>query len=247
MTDDEPTGRCVVCQTRDPRPELEPACGPCRSRLTNQLREVPRLCDLLAAGPRAEVARDGSLVSLAAGPVPGLSSSPRVAGSREAPIPIRVDALDLLGPVDERTVHDVYGDQVGYTSAATILDSWCRMFAEERRESTPRPHVTDQCKWLSDRLDELFKHPAIDEAAKEIGDLWHVLRRTAGLTIPKPELCEGVPCRRIECDLKTLYRLPGSEFIECQSCGQLLTEDEYQAWVKLVAAAARRKTVVPGQ
>lgn len=61
--------------------------------------------------------------------------------------------------------------------------------------------------------------------------------------MPKPELCEGVPCKSIECDLKTLYRVPGSDYIECASCGNLLTEAEYQAWCKLLAADARgRKT-----
>jgi hypothetical protein len=147
-----------------------------------------------------------------------------------------VDRLDLLGPADPRTVHDLTGDQIGYPSAATVLDGWCAMFAEERRESVPTPRPADQSRWLLDRLDELFKHPAVDECAKEIGDLWHALQRACGLTMPKPEICQGIPCRSIECDLKTLVRLPGSQFIECSSCGNLLTEDEYQEWCRMVRA-----------
>lgn len=132
------------------------------------------------------------------------------------------------------------GDQTGYPSAATVLDGWCALFAEERRESIPTPRPADQSRWLLDRLDELFKHPAVDECAKEIGDLWHVLRRACGLTMPQPELCAGIPCRRVDCDLKTLYRVPGSDFIECATCGLLLTLEEYAAWCKLLAASARK-------
>lgn len=236
MSDEERTGSCILCMAREPLPELKPVCGPCRSRLAGQLRDIPILCDELRDPPGAGPANDLVSVALPAALIAGQSSAPRVQGSREAPIPIRVDVLDLLGPADERTVHDCYGDQIGHQSAATILDGWCRMFAEERRESVPTPRPADQSRWLLDRLDELFKHPAIDECAKEIGDLWHVLRRACGLTMPKEELCPGVPCRSIECDLKTLVRLPGSEWVECRSCGNLLSETEYQEWCRMVRA-----------
>jgi hypothetical protein len=232
-----------VCQRRDPLPELTPVCGPCRSRLAGQLRDIPQLVEELRSPPEAEAAHDLVSVAFPAAAIAGQSNAPRVQGSREAPIPINVDRLDLLGPADPRTVHDLSGDQIGYPSAATVLDGWCAMFAEERRESVPTPRPADQSKWLLDRLDELFKHPAVDECAKEIGDLWHVLRRACGLTMPQPQLCEGVPCKSIDCDLKTLYRVPGSDFVECASCGRLYTASDYADWVRLVAAAAKgRKT-----
>jgi hypothetical protein len=267
--DEERTGSCVVCQRRDPLPELTPVCGPCRSRLAGQLRDIPQLVEELRGEPMADLTEgqerieekadhlvdlDGELAAVVrverlhvlgvnAGAIAGQSNAPRVQGSREAPIPINVDRLDLLGPADPRTVHDLSGDQIGYPSAATVLDGWCAMFAEERRESVPTPRPADQSRWLLDRLDELFKHPAVDELSKEIGDLWHVLRRACGLTMPQPELCEGVPCKSIDCDLKTLYRVPGSDFVECASCGRLYTASDYADWVRLVAAAAKgRKT-----
>jgi hypothetical protein len=243
VSDDERTGSCVICQQRDPLPELTPCCGPCRSRLAGQLRDIPHLVEELKSPPEAEPARDLVSVAFPAAAIAGQSSAPRVMGSREAPIPINVDRLDLLGPADPRTVHDLSGDQIGYPSAATVLDGWCAMFAEERRESTPKPEPATQSRWLLDRLDELFKHPAVDELSKEIGDLWHVLRRACGLTMPQPQLCEGVPCKSIDCDLKTLYRVPGSDFVECASCGRLYTATDYADWVRLVAAAAKgRKT-----
>jgi hypothetical protein len=270
VSDEERTGSCVICQTRDPLPELAPACGPCRSRLAGQLRDIPQLVeelrgevpsDFYQGEERIEekadhlVDLDGELAAVVrverlhvlgvnAGAIAGQSNAPRVQGSREAPIPINVDRLDLLGPADPRTVHDISGDQIGYPSAATVLDGWCAMFAEERRESTPKPEVATQSRWLLDRLDELFKHPAVDECAKEIGDLWHTLRRACGLTMPQPELCTGIPCRRVDCDMKTLWKIPGSDWIECASCGLLLSQDDYASWCRLLAASAR-KTVVP--
>jgi hypothetical protein len=180
---------------------------------------------------------------LTAGPINGQSSAPRVKGSREAPVPVNLDRLDLLGPADPRTVHDTTGDQIGYPSAATVLDGWCAMFAEERRESVPTPRPADQSRWLLDRLDELFKHPAVDELAKEVGDLWHVLRRACGLTMPRPELCVGVPCKSLDCDMRTLWKVPGSDYVECSSCSRLYSPSDYADWVRLVAAATKgRKT-----
>lgn len=267
MADDERTGSCIICASRDPLPDLAPCCGPCRSRLSGQLRDIPVLVEELRGEVPADLRQgqerieekadhlvdlDGELAAVVrvehfhllevnAGAVPGQSSAPRVRGSREAPIPISVDRLDLLGPADERTVHDQFGDQIGHQSAATILDGWCRMFAEERRESTPNPKPADQCKWLLDRLDELFKHPAVDEFATELSDLWHVLRRACGLAEPKPELAEGIPCKWEGCDLKTLYRIPVSvyqqpEYVECASCRRLMSLSDFDDWVRLVRA-----------
>lgn len=269
---EERSGSCIVqpCH-RDPLPELVPACGPHRSRLRNQVREISDLCAVLAAGARPELVKggprhveradhlievDGRLAavyrtheeypwSVASAAVPGQSGAPRVAGSQERPVPLRVDRFDLLAPArrSSSAARDLAypeqdEDQVGHLSAATILDGWCRDFADLRRESTPTPVVTVQCRYLLDRLDWAFTdHPAVDEFASDVSDLWHVLRRTAGLAMPRPELCEGVPCKA--CDLKALYRVPGSVYVECD-CGQLYTEDEYRAWVALVAAQAKR-------
>lgn len=271
MSDEEPTGSCIVCSARDPLPELAPACGVCRSRARNQLQEIPELVDVLAGG--GYVMRDGRTAQpevryppghrlagilvphfdqpanvLPSGPINGQSSAPRVAGSREAPVPISVDRTDLLSAARVLHLTKAYEeqreDQVGYLPAATVLDGWCRDWSELRRESVPQPHVGVQCGWLLDRLDWAFTdHPAVDEMVHEVGDLWHVLRRAAGLVTPKRELVVGVPCRSVECDLKTLWRVPGSDFVECGTCGALLTEDELQEWVRMLRAplCARRK------
>lgn len=342
MADGQRTGSCVICAERNPLPDLEPCCGPCRSRVAGQLREIPLLCLLLAAGPRPQltagehvevrelvaelgpddalelagvdedlVARYRSLVRvhgatsavLEAGPVPGQSSAPRVRGSRERPMPINADATDLLDVADERMVSDYHhvpmvrstgetrwqvtwfdgkpirqevrvrevvetprmsrcrcgspelherhrpvmvpaADQVGRLSVASVLNAWVRDFAELRREVGPEPTVGLLCRYLGDRLDWAYtEHDAVDEFAGEVGDVWHALRNAAGLPRPLPEVCWGVQCRDEDCSYtNTLVRLPGSEWIECTECGLLLSESEYRAWVKLLAAAERTKT-----
>jgi hypothetical protein len=72
--------------------------------------------------------------------------------------------------------------------------------------------------------------------AKDVGDLWHALRRSAGLTDAQAGAVRGRSLQVIDCDLKTLVRLPGSEWVECRSCGNLLSEVEYQEWCRMVRA-----------
>lgn len=269
--------------------------------------------DVLIEGHAAEgSAHLARRVGVEAGPVPGLRSGPRVSTSGEAPVPIKVDRVDLLAEVDERTVHDSHHapvvqvspeprwvgaripgrddgealwqevrdrqlvrqektfhcrcgnpalhanqparpvlvpsqDQTGYVSAATVLHRMCEYVAETRRESVPHEDVTSQCRFLLDRWDWICDvHPAVDGLAVELGDLWHALYRTAGLTVPKPQVCWGVECRNPECGYtSTLVREHGSDYIECTECGLLLDEDAYKAWLKLLAADAKRRTVVP--
>ena len=302
MTDDEPrSGSCLICQTRDPLPELKPVCGPCRSRVSGQLRDIPVLCALLGAGPRPELSSDGGSVTVAAGPVPGQSSQPRVRGSREAPMPLRADAFDLLDIADERTVGDYHqvpmvrstgethwqvatfdgkpvrqeihvrevvsverksvcrcgnpeshrrtrpvmvpaADQVGHVSVASVLNGWVRDFAETRREVGPEPVVSLLVRYLADRLDWAFEsHDAVDEFAYEVGNVVSALYSAAGLPLPRPELCEGIPCANPLCDLKTLFRQPVSyfeqpQYVECASCHRLYKLSEFDDWVKLVRA-----------
>lgn len=341
MADEQRTGSCIICAERDPRPELDPVCGPCRSRVAGNLREIPLLCLLLAAGPRPQltpgehvevrelvaelgpddaleltgvdedlVARYRSLVRvhgataavLEAGPVPGQSSAPRVRGSRERPMPIHADANDLLDVADERTVGDYHhvpmvrstgqtrwqvatfdgkpirqevrvrevvetprmsrcrcgspelherhrpvmvpaADQVGRVSVASVLNAWVRDIAETRREVGPEPVVPLLARYLGDRLDWAYaEHGAVDEFAGEVSDVWHALCTAAGLPRPRPTLCQGIPCKSVDCDMKTLWRVPVSvfmeaEYVECASCRRLYSPEEYEDWARLNSAA----------
>lgn len=278
---EERSGSCILCFKRNPLPDLEPVCGPCRSRTRNEVREIPDLCAVAAAGARPELAKgeprlvvradqlievNGRIAaiyashleypwSISSAAVPGQSGAPRVAGSQERPVPIGVDRFDLLAPArrSSSATRDLAypeqdDDQVGHLSVATVLDGWCRDFAEQRRETPPTPFVAEQCRYLADRLDWAFTdHPAVDELAADVSGLWHSLRAVAGLTKPRPELCAGIPCKSIECDLKSLYKIPGSDYVECYSCSRLYTASEYADWVALVAAAVKQRgrNVIP--
>lgn len=214
---------CVVCpQLRQGEPriyERANVCEGCRLRLASILTDI-------SVGYR----------HLAGEFVPGQGHDERVSGSREAPLPLRVNPLDLTLSARVGIIHDSNHDQIGYKPVAAILDSWVRDWRDVLglQEGLPRPNVRHLTIWLGHRLEKACDdHPAIDEFTAEMRDLLGVIRRTIGTTEVRPEHLD-VPCRR--CDLLDLHRLPGQDRIECGSCGDLLTEEEYTRWVKLVAA-----------
>lgn len=213
--------KCVIDQRRDI--ESGQVCAGCRSWLTRTLTEIVELYALLPANL-----------------MPGQAQGQRVSGSREAPLPLRVDPLDLTMPARAAVVHDPLGDQVGLLSVATVLDSWVRDWRDVRGkgEGLPGPTVVELGQWLAVRLDDACDdHPAIDEFADEMKALGHQLRRAVGRFEIRPEHLD-VPCRR--CDLMDLHRLPGEDRVECGSCGDLLTEDEYLRWIKMLAPNTKR-------
>lgn len=88
MTDEQPTGPlCVCCGLRVPhRP---PVCDLCRHRIPARLWELRDLASLLPAALN-----------------PGRSGHQRVSGSREAPLPLVVAALDRGAPARVDSVRD---------------------------------------------------------------------------------------------------------------------------------------------
>ena len=216
--------RCVCCpQLRQGEPriyERAQVCEGCRARLRSMLAEV------------VELYQDLDLEK-------GSASGQRVSGSRTPPLPLRVDPLDLSLPAptgrQRWEPNNWPRDQVGHISVATLLDSWVRDWIDVLGlRETPPALVGTMAGWLTNRIDLGSKdHPAIDDFAAEIRDLLQTLRRTVGTSEVRPEHLD-VPCRR--CDLLDLHRLPGEDRVECGSCGDLLTEDEYRRWVGLVAA-----------
>lgn len=255
---------CVICQRRQfERPNV---CVGDRLRLGYELSELrdlyADLSDSTVGYWPDERARDPLAFILPAGPVPGASGAPRVSGTAEPSSPLNLDVWAMLtGPLQwdrttrgyvrrPETVHDERGDQVGPVGVAWVLDAWCGDWADYRGKGERRPteRVHFQVAWLANRLDwACDEHPAVDDFAAELRGILRTLRRLTGQQEPRPQLCEGVPCRR--CDLKTLYRLPGDTYIECDpqrrygGCGLLLTEAEFRQWVGLLAAAVRRGEV----
>jgi hypothetical protein len=168
---------------------------------------------------------------------PKASGGPRVTGTRERPLPLRVDVLDLSMPARLETVNG-REDQVGLPSIASTLASWVDDWIAIRgqHEHMPRQTVTALADWLDNRLDWAAEHhPAFDDFADEIRRLHSQTRVALEITDPRPQLCVGVPCRH--CDLLALFRRSdGSGDVECGACGTLLRPDEYREWTMLVAA-----------
>jgi ribosomal protein S27E len=214
---------CVVCQHRDTTSGQ--VCEFDRTRIARTLDEIAELY---------------TMIELAPGQKPGQ----RITGSREAPLPLLVDPLDLTmparipEPTDVARLHP--DDQRGLMSVATRLDLWVRYWRTGINvgDINPNPTVADLARWLLIWLDVACDyHPAINDFATELFTLVGVLRHICGTNDVKPEILD-VPCSR--CDQTSLYRRPGEDRIECGACGRLLTEHQYGQWCGLVAARAQR-------
>lgn len=122
------------------------------------------------------------------------------------------------------------GDQVGEPSVPAVLDSWATDWQSYEWSTLPVPTVPALAGWLKARLEwACDEHPAIGDFAAELAGLVARIRPLA----PRAELKRGVPCR--ECDKVTLYRWPGSDYVECGSCPVLMTPEEYDRWIQLIA------------
>ena len=221
MTDEQPTGDCTCCRRRDAYEGY--ACGPCRSRLRTWLLEIPDLWGQLLAEPLAPSGSPGK-----GGPV---------TGSRERPIPIRVDLFDLTHPGAAAYVQG--DDQVGHIPVWVTLESWARDWSTYRAMGEHSGvGVADICRWMRERVDEMCdEHPAIDECYRDIRSLRGALLAQLG-QVDIPDYKKGVPCR--QCNALALVRRNGEDFIECGECPAVLTPGEYDAWVRLMAAAAKK-------
>jgi hypothetical protein len=270
---------------RNPRiPDRKPVCDGCRFRLSKEIADISRYHRLLLNPDPVEYddrwyeytgkewdaeAKEwvaftedrrtdplGAIGGVA--PIPSRTKQPSVSGSRDKPIPVSADMLDLtagarqFNPTRDRLdqPNQKPDDAVGHLSAATILDSWARDWRDTLFPDLhlPAANVDELVRWLrvgadpdnpGTRIDEACDgHPAIDEFADEIHRLRQALRRATGDTNAQPEMLDGVACRN--CDTRALMREPGSQYISCGVCESLLTEAEYREWVGLLAAAVRQ-------
>jgi hypothetical protein len=87
-------------------------------------------------------------------------------------------------------------------------------------------------------------------AGLEIIHLHYRSRSLVGATRPAPEKLDGVPCRR--CQVLSLERAAPSRtrtgvdyWSECCECGQLMSREEYLAWVKMYAAWVKTQQTAP--
>lgn len=219
--------KCVICAKAEiTGGQVCPGCG---AREVDRLDDIARWHDALAEHLE-----------------PGASVAQRVSGSREAPLPLRVDPLDLSLSARQPAVPESYAgqraDQIGLLSAASVLDGWVRDWRDVRaqREHLPVPTVPVLVGWLRVRLDwALVSHPAIDEYSREIRDLHSALRDACEEKAAPPERL-WTPCR--DCSQLTLARHPGHDFpVKCADCGLSMTEETYTQWSRLYAAAVKEE------
>jgi hypothetical protein len=211
---------CVCCQHPDRDVETGQVCPGCAHRIACDLRDIADLYVQVSVYPGSG------------------ATGPRVSGSREAPLPLRVDALDLTMPARGGTVHDLHGDQIGHVAVASVLDQWVEDWREHRGKGERRPEpptVVILAAWLGLRLgDACDDHPAIDEFAADVRRLCRVLRMVTGDGPVRPERLPA-PCPG--CDLLALTRDHAG--VRCRACGEDWTEGQYAEWVGRLVRDAR--------
>lgn len=166
--------------------------------------------------------------------------------------------VTAAGPVVEETAYPVLarrpvldeqgqpklvasGDQVGHQSAASLLDLWVRDWRDTLWPGLhlPVPTVVELTAWMRvhGRVDEACdRHPAMVQCAAELRGLRSALYAAVGEGDPVPEVLWGSLCKSEGCDeVSQLIRSPGSDYIECDACGRLYTEQEYRDWVRELA------------
>jgi hypothetical protein len=220
--DDCDSDRCRGCRPRYVERGL--VCNSDRAGLAETLTELVKLWGELTGLPPTGVGHQGQAA--------------KVSGSREAPVPLNLDLLDLTAPARNGSVivprdHD----QTGHLALPTELDVWVRDWRETRAmgEHPPAPTVVGLVGWLANRLDwACDHHDAIDEFAADIRRLRKAMRRMLHLDAVIRERCDGVACK--SCDRMALYRENG--LVSCGYCGLHYSEREYRDWVKLEAPYA---------
>ena len=183
-------------------------CSPCLGQMRSWLQQIPAALVVL---------RDGSMQR------ERTDDSGGRGGTRTAPLPGRLDTLNLIGPAATADVHDPHGDQIGQRPIVGVLGDWVRLVCAERRLNGPA-HWTEieLASWLQPHLGWAATQPWADEMHRELRDMtWHIrgiIRtaiRTEALNRPCPR-CEDLLLQRTDHDL----------YIRCTGCGNAFTQQE---------------------
>lgn len=163
--------------------------------------------------------------------LPGSKIGDRITGSRERPLGVAVDVLSFIGAPGnpDQPARFNARDQVGPPPMLDTLTTWCRLVADERPVTTPAATITGTVTFLTRHHDWATQQPWADDYAEEIRRAAHHARMLCQLYPARPEVKAGVPCRN--CDGLGLFVAPGSDWIECPTCGRLLSQAEYADWV----------------
>ncbi|MEU6181182.1 hypothetical protein [Streptomyces coeruleorubidus] len=157
----------------------------------------------------------------------------RVSASKEAPIPLRLDVLSLLGPsADEVLSGD---DQVGPVPVVGVLSAWSDLVSEEARQKPVSRTVSTLTQYLVSNVEWACRQEWVADFAEELEGLLRTLRKVSGIEpvrIVLPVLCPS-------CEMRTMIREEGSGWsAECRACPAIkLSAREYGHLVTTQAQA----------
>ncbi|MEU6365732.1 hypothetical protein ABZ876_08245 [Streptomyces sp. NPDC046931] len=209
------TAACIVPTClREMRPwEQEAAmlaCSPCLNTMRAQLTAIPAALIVL---------RDGSMQRERTG-------EPGRTGTREAPLPCRIDTLNLIGPAASGTVHDPHGDQTGQRPLVGVLGDWVRLICEERRLNGPDAWTpTALAGWLRGQVAWVSTQPFAGEFASELRSLMWAIRGIARVEVRTRAVSRPCP----GCGYLSLARTDHDAYTRCSTCGNAYTDAELNA------------------
>lgn len=220
---------CTICRTPLQRAETgRPACRACGYEIRAGLHELVLQLPLLEASIE-----------------PGRGLAVRGGHRATAPLPLRADVLDLLGPGTEAAVSDAHGDQTGDMPLATWLTSWAAIVAgaEEvqtlqtalgRHTPTIPPGTSGipaQSRWLQAYVPYIAHQPYAVELHSELQDLIGRIRAITS-AIPREQI-KLAPCPA--CDGFSLLEVDGRWYIRCRQCPRMMTRQQYAYWQRSYA------------
>lgn len=239
---------CVLCRFYRPNVDARHAddvlCPGDRARLERDLLVIPGLFARVVDGEPVEVdrrwyqpvdgqgrasgqlrRRDPVAATLPVGAVPARVHRPAVTGTRDTPLPIDVDAVDLTAAPRAAAVVGDPRDQVGFLPVASVLDGWARHLRDVLHPDfhLPAGTVRDLVAFLHTHLDDAVRTVPAATLVAFAGDLCALgaaLRRILRDSEPVPQPLQGVRCGQCK-TIHTLVPWPTGQYVECRSCGQL--------------------------
>lgn len=228
---DEVCRRGPHCAGRDPAgapaPTPRPVCDRDADELVRVLGELPELFVHLR---------------LALPPCGGVGE--RVSGTRTPPPPLRLDVDALMGELVGITAYWAaeVAAVVGLTTPPRRIDGVQRArdgWALTLACAMLRPRITVLLALAPRWVDGDPEPVELDggDAALELFTLHHRTRSVLGRTRLVHRFREPCP----HCAVKTLTRADGADAVLCDSCGQSLTLDEYEALADAYSPATARR------
>lgn len=214
--------RCFVCSNPYERAYV------CESDRGSIPRTLDAIVDLWSWLPDAVIPRAGT--------------GERVSGTTEPRLPIALDPIDLAAPAwtSDLTPAGLEhpDDQIGHTPAATILDSWVRLWRDERglHERLPEANVRRLAKWLAARYDWACSNsPTIGDFVKATRKLESTLRGVTQVDRDDTQHighCPGSKDQRCGTELRVT---PWQESAQCPRCERRWPRN---TWLSLRSRAA---------